>query len=244
VTSPAQRRQQPDDGHRAFEELAVGHALSALEPEEQERFQAHLVGCARCERDVAEHQAVLGQLAHAAPSVEPPPSLLEGIRAAVRAEAGDSATTTTTAARVPDQLAERRARRAVQVKRGHLLTSAAAWWPCWRAWAAGTPRCSATTPRPGPVRERGRRGPALGSPEARTVRLTTPVGDVAAVAVVDGEQRSLVLDGLEPNQDDTGLRAVGAEPVRRRAPVGTFDVHDADLDVLHGMRLEQGVGDV
>ena len=42
----------PDD-HERFEELAVGHALSALEPEDEQVFREHLAACTRCQRDVA-----------------------------------------------------------------------------------------------------------------------------------------------------------------------------------------------
>jgi hypothetical protein len=75
---------RPDE-HRSFEELAVGHALSALEPDEEQRFLAHLDSCARCRREVDEHLATAAHLAYSAEDVEPPPSLLEGIRAGMRA---------------------------------------------------------------------------------------------------------------------------------------------------------------
>ncbi len=68
-----------------FEELAAGHALHALEPEDEQLFRTHLSGCARCERALDEHAAALAQLAYAPDAAEPPPSLLEGIRAGVLA---------------------------------------------------------------------------------------------------------------------------------------------------------------
>ena len=43
----------PDD-HREFDELAVGWALHALEPEDEDAFAVHLPGCARCAETVAE----------------------------------------------------------------------------------------------------------------------------------------------------------------------------------------------
>ena len=38
------------DQHERFEELAAGHALGALEPEDEQAFLAHVPACARCER--------------------------------------------------------------------------------------------------------------------------------------------------------------------------------------------------
>ncbi|HUR52405.1 MAG TPA: anti-sigma factor [Mycobacteriales bacterium] len=49
-------------GHEHWEELAAGHALDALEPEETEAFTAHLQGCERCHRVLADHAFVAAQL--------------------------------------------------------------------------------------------------------------------------------------------------------------------------------------
>jgi len=48
--------------HDHWEELAAGHALNALEPEETEAFTAHLGGCARCQAVLSEHSFVAAQL--------------------------------------------------------------------------------------------------------------------------------------------------------------------------------------
>ena len=45
--------------HERFEELAVGHALAALEPEDEQTFLLHLRGCAACERAVAANSETL-----------------------------------------------------------------------------------------------------------------------------------------------------------------------------------------
>ncbi|MCW2615123.1 MAG: putative transrane anti-sigma factor, partial [Frankiales bacterium] len=75
------------DPHALYEELAAGHALHALEPGDEELFLAHAHGCARCERAAEDHRATLTHLAYAVDAPEPPPSLLEGIRAGVLASA-------------------------------------------------------------------------------------------------------------------------------------------------------------
>ena len=70
-------------GHEAFDELAVGWALHALEPEDEHVFTAHLAGCARCARTVAETTDVMSAMATDLPVAEPSDSLRERLRAAV-----------------------------------------------------------------------------------------------------------------------------------------------------------------
>ena len=44
-------------------ELAAGHALHALEPEDEQEFTAHLATCATCQAELDEHSLVAAQLA-------------------------------------------------------------------------------------------------------------------------------------------------------------------------------------
>jgi anti-sigma-K factor RskA len=75
---------RPGPGHdEGFEELAVGWALHALEPEDADAFLPHLSGCARCREIVDETVEVMADLATAAPAAEPPPGLGERLRAEV-----------------------------------------------------------------------------------------------------------------------------------------------------------------
>jgi Anti-sigma-K factor rskA len=69
--------------HGAFDELAVGWALHALEPEDEAVFALHLPDCARCARTVAETSDVMAALATDLPAAEPSPELRERLRAAV-----------------------------------------------------------------------------------------------------------------------------------------------------------------
>ncbi|MGY1842883.1 anti-sigma factor domain-containing protein [Modestobacter sp. SYSU DS0875] len=85
----------PGDDHQGWDELAVGWALHALEPEDENRFDAHLPGCRRCARTVAGTEQVMGALAAdlsaaessaAEPSaVEPSAALRDRLRVAVEA---------------------------------------------------------------------------------------------------------------------------------------------------------------
>lgn len=76
-----------DRGHSSeFEALAVGWALCSLEPDDEERFTAHLTDCAHCHRVIDETHETLSELAYALPGEEPPPELRDRLRAAVDAE--------------------------------------------------------------------------------------------------------------------------------------------------------------
>ncbi len=70
-------------GHQQFDELAVGWALHALEPEDEAVFVRHLTGCVRCAETVAETTDVMGAMAADLPQAEPSESLRSRLRAAV-----------------------------------------------------------------------------------------------------------------------------------------------------------------
>ena len=81
----------PGPGHdESSEELAVGWALHALEPEDAELFTRHLEGCARCRQVVEGHHHVMAELASAAPPADPPAGLAERLRAQVARTAQDT----------------------------------------------------------------------------------------------------------------------------------------------------------
>jgi hypothetical protein len=73
--------------HSEYEELAAGYVLGALEPDDEHVFQQHLGGCPVCEANVRELEAVVGELAYAAPPVDPPDTLWAGIRREIGPEA-------------------------------------------------------------------------------------------------------------------------------------------------------------
>jgi anti-sigma-K factor RskA len=81
--SPTARGSRPPEDHRAFDELAVGWALHALEPEDEAVFADHLAGCDRCARTVAETSEVMAAMATDLPRSEPSPELRDRLRAAV-----------------------------------------------------------------------------------------------------------------------------------------------------------------
>lgn len=65
------------------EELAVGFAMHALEPDEEARLRAHLTGCARCLRATRSTQEVTAALGGAVRQYEPPERLRSRLLAAI-----------------------------------------------------------------------------------------------------------------------------------------------------------------
>ena len=74
-------------GHRHDGRLAAGAALGDLAPRELARWSGLRERCPDCRRLETELHGVLAELALAAPMHLPPPSVLHGIRAAIRSGA-------------------------------------------------------------------------------------------------------------------------------------------------------------
>ncbi len=85
MSEPSDPREQLGE-HGEWDALAVGWALSALDPEDEERFAEHLPGCARCTATVRESLYTVADLAYALPDEAPPASLKSRLMAAVAAE--------------------------------------------------------------------------------------------------------------------------------------------------------------
>src|SRR4051812_49818538 len=69
--------------HEVFDELAVGWALHALEPEDETLFARHLPDCPRCAQTVAETAEVMAAMATDLPAAEPSDQLRSPLRAPV-----------------------------------------------------------------------------------------------------------------------------------------------------------------
>jgi anti-sigma-K factor RskA len=74
--------------HRDWDEIAAGHALGALEPDDEQRFEAHLRTCAECRQVLLDTEVVMAELALAPDPVAPPPELKIRLMAAIH-EASD-----------------------------------------------------------------------------------------------------------------------------------------------------------
>ena len=71
------------DEHEEWSELAVGHALSSLDDADEAMYLEHAASCDTCRELEREFSETLADLALAAPTVAPPPSLKASIMAAI-----------------------------------------------------------------------------------------------------------------------------------------------------------------
>jgi hypothetical protein len=236
----------PDD-HARFEELAVGHALSALEPEDEQVFVQHLASCTACQRDVREHQEALAVLALSADPVQPPPSVLEGIRAGMAA-GGRSLPPSAPAPRQQEvtSLAAARERRAGRTTRAVQWVGAAA--AAALVLSLGAWNLALRSDRDASEQYGDRLAAAvrdLARPDSTSVPLESAAdGSVVAVAVVQDSEVSLVVDGLEPNSSGTSYVLWAQDATGGVRPVGAFDVEQSQVDVVQDLPVEGGVATV
>lgn len=233
------------DPHQRYAELAAGHALSALEPEDEQEFIAHVSGCAQCELDLREHQVTLSHLAYAPEAAEPPPSLLEGIRAGVlasgRATVPDDAEPGDPRTAEPSSLDEARRRRAgaASMRRAGMWTGLAAAFAL--VVSLGVWNVDLQSDRDAQQARGDRLSAAvrdMGEPGAETVSLTGSGGDVVAVALMRDDELSLLVDGLEPNDAEATTYVLwGRLPSGDVRAVTAFDVTDDGLQVNEGLSM-------
>jgi anti-sigma-K factor RskA len=211
-------------GHEQWDELAVGHALGALEPEDDQAFAAHLRECGQCGQTLADMEAVAAQLAYGVDEAEPPPALLDSIMSEVRAS-GRVAVVPRPAARVTS-LQPRRTR---------------AWpQPTWLATAAALVLVVALTgwnlqlradnaAKSRALAARNGYLQAVTDPSAQSVVLR-PVGSVPsarAQVLVQGQRAWLVVDGFDQNDTTKQVYVLWKLSADAVTPVRTFDVvHD------------------
>lgn len=228
------------DSHEQWDELAVGYALSALEPDELDRFLQHLVGfCPDCSRSVADMNVVGAELASAIPVPQPRADLKADVLAAAlaarpavaqstadlpgsvseaepAAPAGPAAAAPERAGahRVPDELAVRRTRRSSAGRTGWLVAAAAA-----------VIAIVMTLVTVAAVNGRGDQQNVAGSRVAELVPMRTDSGQTVAAVVAHKESVVVVPYGIEANPKTSTYVLWGIES-NTSAPValGVFDV--------------------
>lgn len=233
------------DLHQRFDELAVGHALGALEPGDEQDFLRHAASCARCDRAVHAHLETLGHLAYASDPATPPASLWDAVRAGV--DASDRAVSWPGDAVVPpvatDELASartRRDRRSV-AKRVVAATSVAAGFVLVASLVAQN--VSLREQQQDQLRLTQSMEKVLSTYDGAGVRrvLLSAEGEdqPAAVAVVDGPHLHLVVDSLKPNDARSTTYVLWERTVAGDVrAVGTFDVTgDHDVEVVADLVL-------
>ena len=208
------------NAHDRYDELAVGHALDALEPSDEAEFLAHLPTCAACQTAVSAHRDTLGHFAYAVESVDPPASVLEGIRAGIGASA------------FPAPVASLADRRSRTVKMRTAMVGVAASVVLVAALAIGL--VSATT-RNSELKQRdlafSRAVSSLLTTGAQRVELSPAAGPGKVVAVVHGGQVDLVMSGVPRNANDSTY-VLWQQAAGQVSAAGVFDVRSTDLTVV------------
>lgn len=228
-------RHQADTEHGPWTELAVGHAMDSLEPEDEQSFRAHLPGCAVCAGVVADTRVVMGHLAYAVEPMEPPASLRSDIRAAIAS--------TERRPSEPVRVSSRRRRRSVS-----RLTSRP-----WMAVAAGLALLM-TLSVWNVVLQAGNRSQQRRLAQAslitnclrevgcRTVELRTPNSDQPrATALVRARDVQLIASELPRNDIDAEIYVLwqrGSD--NRLVPLNSFDITRPGATVVSA-RLSSGL---
>jgi hypothetical protein len=226
--------------HDYYDELAAGHALSALEPEDEQLFLAHLPGCAVCERALLEHTDTLGHLAYDVAVEAPPASVLEGIRAGVVAS-GRAGTFP-----APLSLEAARTRRRDKTVRWTTAVIGAAAAVVMVAALVFVNRglTSREHQAQNAAANLSKAVSSLLVPGARKIDLSGDNGGKGAV-VVNGSTVSLVMAGVPVNDQHRSIYVLWEKSrfgdVRA---VGTFDVGSADLQVVNNLHLVERIDSV
>ena len=216
--------------HDDYDGMAVGWALHALEPGEEQAFAEHLATCDRCQRMVAESEEALGELAYDVPLVEPPPRVLERIRqetGAVHARppgrlAGrpSAAVVTPLVRRMPP----RSVRRVLPaIAAGLVLVALLGWNVVLQSRVDEAQRVAA---------ERQQVISELARSTTRAV-LTDSADRTVAYVVQRGSQLEVVAGGLTPNDRRRSTYVLWAVQGSGQPPraVGTFDVVSTTMDI-------------
>ena len=254
--STAVNRPPVDDEHSSWDELAVGWALYALEPEDETRFTAHLSGCPRCARTVAETTDVMAAMAGDLPQAEPSAGLRDRLRAAVeqveqlpptaRADEPPVAPVAPKSARQP--VPARTARNTAADLGPPLPTLTVDPRPAWRrllptaliaaAVAAvlsfGAWNVVLTSDRDAAqaaAAEQSQILDALLAPGRATIAPLTDAGRDVATVVARADRITVVAKGLPVNDTDNSTYVVWGTSGSTPVALGTFDVVTPQIDL-------------
>lgn len=230
--------------HDVYAELLAGHALSALEPEDELVLLHHLPSCGPCTRELVAAHEVLAQLAYVVEPVDPPADLFDRIRAGVLETHPDAFATRTglPVAEPVVRLDEVRRKRLLSTRASRLVGVAAAVAIAAVA-ALGAWNVSLQ-------RENDRRADLQASARSvvemletgrsTTVPMMDPSGAVRSVAVLHDDRMSLVVDGLAPNDaTDSTYVLWGVDDGAPLYAIDEFDVSPGGVQVVRDIRGPQ-----
>ena len=222
--------------HDVFDELAVGWALHALEPEDEAAFALHLPGCPRCAATVAETTDVMGAMARDLPTAEPSEALRSRLRTAVEtaeqvpapAPAHDAPLRAREPAPVTvlvptDRPAWRRLMPAALVAAAVASIVGLGLWNVFLA--TSEERLRETVSAQEQVMD------VLLAPGRATVAPLQADGRTVATVVVRDDELQVVTSGLSVNQPDTTSYVLWGMGQGDPVALGTFDVSRSQIDV-------------
>ena len=228
--------------HELYEELAAGHALHALEPQDEELFRLHVSGCARCERELGLHRETAAHLAYGAGDDALPDGLFDRIRGAVVAESGADVFAVHVEPTAQSSVASLdAARRRRPVPRAAALVAAAAAVTLVLGLVGSN--VALRQDRVEQLESSDRLSDAVRTLQkgpGRNVPLLDGQRRVTAVAVVQGDQVSLVVQGLAANVRDSTYVLWEQSRFGGLQAIGTFDVRDGGVEVVEDLPLANG----
>ena len=240
----------PQD-HDTFDELAVGWAMHALEPEDEAFFAVHLAGCSRCAATVAETVEVMAAMAADLPPAEPSEDLRRRLREAVEStEQVPRAAEPTPArgVRTPESATSPAGPRPALSHGGPGRGRARTSEPAWRRLGPRALVAAAVATIVGlglwnvvladsradlqaTAAEQAEIVSALLKPGQATIApLSDDRHSVVTVVARDG-QLQVVTHGLEVNDADDTVYVVWGMRDGDPVPLGTFDVVEPEMDL-------------
>ena len=222
--------------HAGFDELAVGWAMHALEPEDESFFAAHLAGCARCAATAAETSEVMAAMATDLPQAEPSEGLRNRIRTAVEETEQLPAPAPVPSARpvrpVPADPGPRRVveqpsrwRRSIPVGLVAAAVAAIVGLGVWNVVLTSDRQELQST-----VAEQSEVMAGLLAPGTETIAPLEHDGRSVATVVTRGDEVQVISHGLPVNDADSTtyvLWGMGATA----QPLGTFDVTGPQMEM-------------
>jgi hypothetical protein len=258
---------EPMPDHETLDELAVGWALHALEPEDEAVFVLHLPGCARCSATVAETTEVMGSMALDLPHAEPSQDLRSRLLAAVettgqlpaRAASAAPSQGAPSGAQEPAPVRSlhsggkrSRWRRALPASLVAAAVAAIVGLGLWNVFLASSQERLEET-----VASQEEVMAVLLSPGQATIAPLQRVdeeGRTVATVVARSDELQVVTNGLSVNDADATTYVVWGLGEGPATPLGTFDVTRSQMDVrpvgsrstdldgfpMYGISLEPG----
>jgi hypothetical protein len=251
--------QIPSD-HTLFDELAVGWALHALEPEDESLFLAHLPHCPRCAATVAETSEVMAAMATDLPQPAPSEDLRQRIRLAV-AETDQLPERPATAPHTvapplrvvpgtrPAAVSPQRLRRFLSTGLVAAAVAAILGLGVWNvALSSDREKLQSTVAEQNAVMK------GLLSPGRATIApLKAPDGKAVATVVARGDEVDLVMQGLQVNDPRSTTYVLWSMDNGGAESLATFDVTSSQIGMktvgsgstagehhIYGISLEPG----